>query len=82
MYVWFVIALCLLAMGAAIVAALLSKIMHIDYIAVKIYVIRAKRNVIQKRTLQSKTTLKCTLAAQPIRLKCGVFYWIGNQFFA
>lgn len=52
-----------------------------DYVAVKINVVRAKKNVTQKRTRQNKITLLCAIESQPIRLKYGVFYWVEKDFF-
>lgn len=82
MYVWFLIALCLLVLGTTVVVSLTSQIFHMDYIIVKINAIRARRDVIQKTTWTNKITLKCTLACHPIRMKYGTFYWIGKDYFA
>lgn len=82
MYVYLFAALCLLVLETIFVGAELSNILDMDCIGVKINVIRAKNDVLQKRTWQSKITLLHTLASHPIRLKYSVFYWIGNEFFA
>ncbi len=82
MYVYFLVGLCILVLVTPFLAGLLSYILHMDYVAVKVNVIRAKKDVIRKRTWENKILVLSTLASHQVRLKFGLFYYIENDFFA
>ncbi len=81
MYGYFLLGLCIFVWATILVVSLLSYLFHMDHIALKVNVIRAKKNVIRRRTWQNKITYLRTLASHQIKLKYGFFYYMEEDFF-
>ncbi len=81
MYTYFLLGLCIFVWASVLFVGLLSHIFHMDYIAVKVNFIRAKKDVIRRRTWQNKITFLRTVASHQIELKYGFFYYMEEDFF-
>lgn len=78
---WFAIALiCMISVGATVILTWLGHLLDLDSLAVEFNILLAKKELAKCRTWKNKITLLQTKSVCPIKLRFGLFGWLGNFF--